>query len=216
MTDEERTGVRRMINHTIDRLQKVSTGTGHMGARYARLLQLLWRKVPKPESSSLATNNTARQYSTQPANPNQPFLSQAYTPQSNFIPLSPSFQQPPRVHPLQHSSLIQQTSNHLPYASAAASQQLPSSYPSTAHNQSQNGQSNNHNNNNRMFSWLDLGATWNFATQNGTGTGSNAGSMGEMDVDDEHVLWDQGIGSLDMGLSTDYSVLEGDNPNLIF
>ena len=37
-----------------------------------------------------------------------------------------------------------------------------------------------------------------------------------MDMDDEHVLWDTGMSPFDMGLLTDYSVLEGDNPNLIF
>ena len=64
------------------------------------------------------------------------------------------------------------------------------------------------------FSWLDLGATWNFATQNNGS--SNAGSGGEMDMDDDRVLWDTGMSPFDLGLMADYSVLEGDNPNLIF
>ncbi len=60
------------------------------------------------------------------------------------------------------------------------------------------------------FSWLDLGATWNFATQNGN---SSSGSTG--DLQDEG----PGISELspfDMGLLTDYNMLDGDNPNLIF
>jgi hypothetical protein len=64
------------------------------------------------------------------------------------------------------------------------------------------------------FSWLDLGATWNFATQNNSV--SNAGSAGELDMEDDHVLWDTGVSPFDMGFLTDYSALEGDNPNLIF
>src|SRR5258708_7418187 len=48
MTEEERTGVRRMIDQTIARLQKASVGANHMGSRYARLIQLLWRKAPIP------------------------------------------------------------------------------------------------------------------------------------------------------------------------
>jgi len=61
------------------------------------------------------------------------------------------------------------------------------------------------------FSWLDLGATWNFATQNGNN--SSSGSTGD--------LQDEGLGinelsPFDMSLLTDYSLLEGDNPNLIF
>jgi hypothetical protein len=47
MTDEERASIRRLINLTIERLQKASAGAHHMGSRYARLLQMLWRKNPK-------------------------------------------------------------------------------------------------------------------------------------------------------------------------
>ena len=66
------------------------------------------------------------------------------------------------------------------------------------------------------FSWLDLGATWNFATQNNSVTGSTG------DIDDVMVEGGSGSGSgmspfdMDMSLLTDYSLLEGDNPNLIF
>lgn len=59
------------------------------------------------------------------------------------------------------------------------------------------------------FSWLDLGATWNFATQNNTG----GGSQGESDNDP---MLENGFSPYDMGLAMDYSILEGDNPNLIF
>ena len=47
MTVEEREYIHHMIRQTIERLQKSSVGANHMGSRYARLLQLLWRKAPK-------------------------------------------------------------------------------------------------------------------------------------------------------------------------
>ncbi|KIM96735.1 hypothetical protein OIDMADRAFT_71071, partial [Oidiodendron maius Zn] len=48
MAYEEQTGIGYMIDQTINRLQMASTGKNHMGSRYARLLQLLWRKIPTP------------------------------------------------------------------------------------------------------------------------------------------------------------------------
>ena len=60
------------------------------------------------------------------------------------------------------------------------------------------------------FSWLDLGATWNFATQNNSVSGGSAGEL------DDVMLNDTGMSPFDMGILTDYSLLEGDNPNLIF
>ena len=195
-----------MINHTIDRLQKASTGAGHMGGRYARLLQLLWRKVPKATNSSLAT--ATKSYVSQPRSNIQQLIhpSQPYPAQSPTV-ISPSLSFQQQQHHMQHFQpppLIQQTSNHLSYHPSDLSNPAYQAYPQQ------------HQNQNRTFSWLDLGATWNFATQNGSGTGSNSGSLGEMDVDEEHGMWDQGLGPLDIGLMTDYSVLEGDNPNLIF
>jgi hypothetical protein len=64
---------------------------------------------------------------------------------------------------------------------------------------------------NAAFSWLDLGATWNFATQN------NGGSDGESDAN--NMMMDNGLSPFDvgdLGMLTDYSMLEGDNPNLVF
>jgi hypothetical protein len=46
MTPTEKGGVRRMINETIDRLERAGVNRNHMGSRYSRLLHLLWRKVP--------------------------------------------------------------------------------------------------------------------------------------------------------------------------
>lgn len=62
-----------------------------------------------------------------------------------------------------------------------------------------------------MFSWLDLGATWNFATQNNSAS-VTSGSAGEID----DVMLENGMSPFDLSLVTDYSLLEGDNPSLIF
>jgi hypothetical protein len=60
------------------------------------------------------------------------------------------------------------------------------------------------------FSWLDLPATWNFVTQN------QNSSDGETEAG---MLLGDGLSPFDADLgmmTTDFSVLEGDNPNLVF
>jgi hypothetical protein len=47
MAETERSDIRAMVNRIIDLLQKASTGSGDMGSRYSRLLQLLWYRPPK-------------------------------------------------------------------------------------------------------------------------------------------------------------------------
>ena len=163
MTDDERIGVKRMINQTIERLQKASMGNNHMGSRYARLLQLLWRKAPKrtdPADAHRQSIDTRMQPPRQNQDPNNP---------PGFDPSQQQFNM---------------GMNQMGGISAPAA-------PGT-------------------FSWLDLGATWNFATQNNSG--SLSGSSAEMD----DVSFDTGMSPFDMSLLTDYSLLEGDNPNLIF
>jgi hypothetical protein len=168
MTDEERTGVRRMINQTIERLQKASMGANHMGSRYARLLQLLWRKAPKRNGNSGQRD---------PQHP--PSIdTRLHLPQANASPSA--------------SNMQQQFNPNSPFNGMG----MPGI--------GGNGQMNPSG----TFSWLDLGATWNFATQNN----SVSGSAGELD----EVVMDTGMSPFDMGLLTDYSLLEGDNPNLIF
>jgi len=49
MMADERSAIRDLVSATIDRLQQTSTGANHMGTRYSRLLQLLWRKTPGAE-----------------------------------------------------------------------------------------------------------------------------------------------------------------------
>jgi hypothetical protein len=157
MTDEERMGVKRMINQTIERLQKASIGSNHMGSRYARLLQLLWRKAPKrtdPREAHRQSIDTRMQEPSQP----EPSGQQNFAPNQQF-----------------NMDMNQGQMGLAP--------------PGT-------------------FSWLDLGATWNFATQNNSVSGSS------VEMDD--VSFDTGLSPFDMSLLTDYSLLEGDNPTLIF
>jgi hypothetical protein len=141
-------------------------GANHMGSRYARLLQLLWRKPPKHSHFQPPSIDTR----LKPPNPNDP---------SSSAPLNQQFN----------------PSN-------------PNNFPM---GQGQMGMGSNGGGGGTGFSWLDLGATWNFATQNGNN--SSSGSTGD--------LQDEGLGinelsPFDMSLLTDYSLLEGDNPNLIF
>jgi hypothetical protein len=157
-----------MVNDTIDVLQKASAGANHMGSRYSRLLQLLWRKSPKK-----------RQPKEKPR------------PQS-----IDSILQPP-LHP---NAGMSNADVYGPNAYSGL--QMPSGADGTA------GYMN-------AFSWLDLPATWSYATQND----SVSGSGGEMD----DVLGDTGSSGIspyemNLGTMTDYRLL-GDNnanSNLIF
>lgn len=158
MTDQERTEIRHMISQTIERLQRASVGANHIGSRYARLLQLLWRKVPQ-RSDLRETQHRQGIHSTLTT----PQDHDQSEPQSNLDPTTVS-----RVAGMNNVSLA----------------------PSSG------------------FSWLDLDATWNFATQNNTVSGSSA--------DLEDVMAGIDMIPFDMSLLTHYSLLEGDNSNLIF
>lgn len=152
MTDEERAGVRRMIDQTISRLQKASMGANHMGSRYARLIQLLWRKAP---------------ISSDRRKPSLPQTMEGglKDPYADISSLQPGFD------PNQGSV------GNMGFTPSGT------------------------------FSWLDLGATWNFATQNNSISGGSP---------DDGMI-DTGMNLMDMrGLMSDYSLLERDNPNLIF
>lgn len=169
MTDEERLGVRHMINQTIDRLQKASVGANHMGSRYARLLQLLWRKPPKRNGRVGDLRNQS---------------------------IDGRFNTPATINPNDNSQ--------------------PQNFDPNNFNGGMGGMGGMNapiNGSGSGFSWLDLGATWNFATQNGGN--SSSGSAGDP-ADDGTGLDANGLSPFDLGMLTDYSLLEGDNPNLIF
>ena len=156
MTDEERTGVRRMINQTIERLQKASVGANHMGSRYSRLLQLLWRKHPKANG---------RRDSMHP----QSIDNRLQGNETGETSGAPGF-----------------NSNGF-NGMGMGGVGMPPHPPNT-------------------FSWLDLGATWTFATQTDSVSGSGT------DLDDVSGVSPFG----DINMLTDYALLDVDNPNLIF
>ncbi|KAM3072642.1 hypothetical protein ACMFMF_006981 [Clarireedia jacksonii] len=155
MAVEERLHVKSMINQTIERLQIASTGKAHMGSRYARLLQLLWRKAPKRTHTG---GDKAQWHGQDPTS-----YADSGNNNNNTSSLLPDDSFPP-------AALNNDIATH----------QQPPPPPSG-------------NNTNNAFSWLDLDATWNFATKNsgagmnsmGTGGGSGAsnsgGSAGELE-----------------------------------
>jgi len=159
MTDDERSGVRIMIHQTIERLNKASAGANHMGSRYSRLLQLLWRKAPKKKNSTDAP----------------------YMP-SNDGQLKPI----DNVAVNGASNPVESTTFNTMRMTGSQSGITPSG----------------------TFSWLDLGATWSFATQNN----SVSGSAGEMD----DILGNSEMSPFDVNLLTDYRLLNDDNTELIF
>ncbi|KAL3420567.1 C6 transcription factor [Phlyctema vagabunda] len=161
MTEEERTGVRRMINQTIDRLQKASVGPNHMGSRYSRLIQMLWRKPPKANQDATRHQSIDGRLKA-PENELPTTILNVYNPNTAF-----------------DMGMTNMATTNVP---------------------------------NGTFSWLDLGATWNFATQNNN-TSVSGGSTGEMD---DMMGVDTGMSPFDMSLLTDYRLLDGDNPNFIF
>ncbi len=179
MTEEERTFVRHMITQTIERLQKASMNANHMGSRYARLLQLLWRKPPKHPSKG----HNQRQ--------GQLTIDSRLNPSNNPTDHSPASQN-------QQQQFDPSNPNNFPPMGSGAGMPMP------GNNQGQGGQG---------FSWLDLGATWNFATQNGIGDHSSSASTGDLQ-EDVGVLGE--LSPFDMSLLTDYSLLEGDGGGLIF
>lgn len=163
-----------MITLTIERLQNASVGSNHMGSRYARLLQLLWRKPPQKKVDPSTTSS-----------------SKAPTQAMNS-----------GVNDAQNQSSNSNSNNSL---------HLAQQYDPGAMN---NGLINGGGGGNG-FSWLDLGAAWNFATTQNQGGSDGHGSAGEGEGEGMGE-GGQGLSPFDMSLLTDYSLLESDNPNFIF
>lgn len=149
MTAGEKVGVRRMVNVTIDRLERASVKRHDMGSRYSRLLRLLWRKTPMRVE------------------------------QNNNADLRPEAEPITRLGG-------QQSSQEFDLSAMVPHQFI----------------------NHSAFSWLDLDAVGNFATQNNSVVPSLSGSMGDL-MDDPGEMDD-------LTLFTDYRWLNDDNPNMIF
>jgi hypothetical protein len=82
-----------MINETIDRLQRASVGTHHLGSRYALLLTRLWRKgdpdlhsrSPTPGMQSINPNNSTNMIPSQNATANHQTLGYSEPSQSQMM-----------------------------------------------------------------------------------------------------------------------------------
>ncbi|KAI6248148.1 hypothetical protein HI914_03754 [Erysiphe necator] len=157
MTDEERQNIRTMIQNTIGRLQKISDGSNHMGSRYARLLQLLWRKVPR--------RNVVKTISAPAANLS--IVVDNLPPEINTTISEGEF-------PFYAAHQNNKLSNFHPtnFGSLESGLQLNDCYSHASDVLTPNG-----------FSWLDLGATCNFATHINGGNISSPDSF--CDIGDE-------------------------------
>jgi hypothetical protein len=157
ITVEERENIYHMIRQTIERLQKFSVGANHMGSRYARLLQLLWRKAPK-RSDPRETQ-----------------------------------------HPKSIDSRVSALQDH-----GESDPKSDSNYPDSS---GMRGMNTINLTSPGTFSWLGLDAAWGFATQNNSVPGG---------YDLDNVIATFRLDAFGISFMADFSLLEGDNPNLIF
>ncbi|PBP16990.1 C6 zinc finger domain-containing protein [Diplocarpon rosae] len=150
MNEAERDSVHTTIRLAIDRLRASSVGANQMGHRYARLLELLWRKSPKQTKQlqsvlqrGLDNRLSHRPQAQAPADPN-------FDPNLTYLP----HQGPSQL------SYVEQGQAYDPGIGTV--------------NDSGSGNSG------VGFSWLDLPATFNYALQNqrGTSSGSHNGEEG--------------------------------------
>ncbi|TQS37170.1 hypothetical protein Golomagni_02364 [Golovinomyces magnicellulatus] len=152
LKDNERQKIRVMIQKTIELLQTNSNGPNHMGSRYARLLQMLWRKIPKRnERNDIFVNDASRSIS---------------------------------VGAVQFGNeCVIADSENLAIKSVSLDQKLNNLHSTTPNNLDNGLQTNRFqpyffsNPKATSFSWLDLDATWNFATKNNGGDDSSTGSI---------------------------------------
>lgn len=83
MTHPEEMSVRDLITRTTDVLKRASAGPDDIGARYARLLELLWKPKPVPTTSPAATHRSNELVSAFPnAFPDQNYV--YFSPANDF------------------------------------------------------------------------------------------------------------------------------------
>ncbi|CAL3971231.1 unnamed protein product [Diplocarpon coronariae] len=152
MNEAERESLHSTIRRTIERLRVSSVGANQMGHRYARLLELLWRKSPKQHKQLQYVSQRGLEHQL---SHRAQALAQAQA--------DPNFD--PNLAYLPH-----QGPSQLPYVDQGQG------YDPGMGNVNDNGSGNP----GVGFSWLDLPATFNYALQNqrGTGSGSLSGEEG--------------------------------------
>lgn len=166
MQESEREAVRTTIKATIDRLRASSIGANQMGARYARLLELLWRKFPKRNGQ-----NTLHRQSI-----DNRIASAVQTMKYEGDPATA-----PPVYDPGLNTTYQQMAAPAPPPTQYLDPGLAEQYPDAGMrigNDNGSGSANANSGGGPAFSWLDLQGTFNFALQNGTGSGSNSGEEG--------------------------------------
>lgn len=152
LKENERQKIRAMVQKAIERLQTNSNGPNHMGNRYARLLQMLWRKIPKRnERNNISANDASRSIS---------------------------------IGAVQFGKgCLISDSEKLALKSVSPDQKLNNLHPTIPNNLDNGLQMSRFqpcffsNPKPTSFSWLDLDATWSFATQNNGGDDSSTGSI---------------------------------------
>lgn len=189
MLPTERASIRALVGATIDRLNETSTSANHMGSRYSRLLQLLWRKSPRAAG---AKDGPA------PHDPLQP------TPHT----AAPLFQLPGPDGGNGNASDLAAATAHFAASYAAAPPELDAAAAAAAAGSGGGG---------NTFSWLDLDGAWNFAMANQGAGGMGEmddggwGGMGE--------AGGAGLSPFEMelgGFGVDWNLLNEDDPGLIF
>ncbi|KAJ5051420.1 uncharacterized protein L3040_001199 [Drepanopeziza brunnea f. sp. 'multigermtubi'] len=160
MKEDEREAVRMTIKATITRLQASSVGANQMGTRYARLLELLWRKSPKRSGPGAlhkqSLDNRLAHSSLLPAA--QKFETDNFDPSLH----SASYHHHLNNNPATQNEVDQQQQQQQQYLE-------PGQYSDTT----TMGGMDNSSGSGATFSWLDLNSTFNFALQNGTGGGGS-------------------------------------------
>ncbi|KAL2073889.1 hypothetical protein VTL71DRAFT_11215 [Oculimacula yallundae] len=192
----EREEVHKSIRQTIERLQASSVGCNQIGNRYARLLELLWRKSPKRNGNkglyrmSIDNRIIAQQQQAAISQAQAQALAAAGTQNAsqslasnlNPIPNSETHNPPqtqnfdPNLDPNMYK-----TSFPDPFASSIQNQQQHQPQTYIPHPATMPG-----------FSWLDLSATSQYAQQNGpssSGSGEGYDGIGELGSP-----WDAGTG----------------------
>jgi len=164
--------IRKMIQNTIDRLQKSSIRTDDLGNRYSRMLRLLWRKPP--HSKDVGADPPSQSRTPPPA-----------------TPVHSITQEGPLLPQQQHQQLQQELQQ----------QPDPELVPRTGSSSDQVWLGG--------FSWRDLDAVGQFATNNNSvdnvsllsGSGSGSGGFAAEAEDPFAYLENQGQTWYDFGLS---------------
>lgn len=206
MTDAEREEIKVMVTTVSQRLKASSIGSNQVGARYARLLELLWNKTPS-RSSTGGTPQPYQAIQPQLQHRDQRIIPNMNNTQSNLQP------QQQDLIPLNDTSNISPMMNlqpNLTYDSTVANFDnfvMPPNNLSNAANL----------NGNSTFSWLDLNATWNYA--------NNAVNQNYNPMDASGGIPMQGYGNIspgggldgmDLGVVGDFRNMKSGDYGLIF